>query len=158
MATTAHSVQGPFNGNGDDGGGPDSGICGAILAAFCASFCKDNPLAESFGMNQPEPAAGGGGGGGGGGQPARGGYPDHGGGGGGGGGGFASYGGGGFAPPDGILVDPVPAQSKTFLSPRDNLLNHFSLSVCVLCGNVVRAYCDKQSGYITQESNLSSQL
>lgn len=41
-----------FNNTGDEGGG-GGGLCDTILSAFCAAFCKDNPLAEQLGFNQP---------------------------------------------------------------------------------------------------------
>lgn len=124
-------MEGPFNGNGDDGGGgADGGICGALLSAFCAAFCKDNPLAESLGLNQPDANGGG--------QqphqPARGGgHPDNGGGGGGGGGnrpGFATYGDGGFAPPDGIQLYPVaPVAPAAPVTPQPQSKNNSGLNL-----------------------------
>lgn len=116
QAQQAHNVEGGANmaGNGDDGGG------GSICDIFCAAFCKDNPLAEAFGFNQPPENNGGGGGGGGGGPNYPGGNY-----GGGGGGGFAPPPGGGFAgPPYGGAPDnynnggqsmpmqPITSQSK----------------------------------------------
>lgn len=44
------SVQESAGINDTGGGGGDSG--GGLLATFCAAFCKDNPLAEQFGVNQ----------------------------------------------------------------------------------------------------------
>lgn len=47
-ATHVTAVEGAAGIN-DTGGGGDSG---GILATFCAAFCKDNPLAEQFGVQQ----------------------------------------------------------------------------------------------------------
>lgn len=119
QAVAAHNVEGGANmaGNGDDGGG--GGGTPSICDVFCAAFCKDNPLAEAFGFNQPPdgntgnngPHAGGGGGG----YPPGGGFapasyppapnaP----------GGFGGFGGG--PAPDsynnGVPLQPITTQSK----------------------------------------------
>lgn len=46
-ATHATSVQDSAGINDSGGGG------GGLLATFCAAFCKDNPLGETLGVNQP---------------------------------------------------------------------------------------------------------
>lgn len=57
-AAQAHNVEG-VAGNGYDGGGTGGGgdiICG-LITTLCGAFCKDNPLGESLGMNQPNGGA-----------------------------------------------------------------------------------------------------